>query len=345
MIKAVDNFEHAFVSRVTKEIIKKWWLFLTIGFIAGVGGFSYASFQSPQYQSRLTFALDEGGSDEGRSMAANLAAQFGLSIGGAKNVFTGDNILEIMTSRKIIERVLLSIDTFHGKDFTLAEYYIQTIAKPSGLKLPDNIHFLPKEDRLNFSYSKDSLLFKIYNTFQTAHISAWRPNKKLNIFELNVTTSNEQFTKKFTDKLIEATNAFYVEISSKKAKETLEILEQRVPAMREKLNTSISNKANVQDANLNPAFSQAQVPLLKEQTNTQVYGAAYAELFKNLEMARFQYLRSIPLMQIIDEADYPMKKINAGRLKTGFIFASLTVLISLFVFLVISVSKKMQHLF
>ena len=80
--------------------------------------------------------------------------------------------------------------------------------------------------------------------------------------------------------------------------------------MKSNVNSSIGNRAEIQDVNLNPAFSAAQVPVLKQQANIQVYSGAYAEMFKNLEIARYQYLKEIPLMQIIDAADYPMQKIE-----------------------------------
>jgi len=71
------------------------------------------------------------------------------------------------------------------------------------------------------------------------------------------------------------------------------------------------------------------VPVQKQQTNIQVYGAAYAEMFKNLELARFQYLNEIPLMQIIDHANYPMEKIRSGKLKMAILFAVLAELLVL----------------
>ncbi|HSR39790.1 MAG TPA: hypothetical protein VLL95_12825, partial [Phnomibacter sp.] len=58
-----------------------------------------------------------------------------------------------------------------------------------------------------------------------------------------------------------------------------------------------------------------------KQLDASVYGAAYTELFKNLEMARYQFLNDVPLLQVIDEARYPMKRIKPGRLKTGIIVA------------------------
>jgi uncharacterized protein involved in exopolysaccharide biosynthesis len=102
--------------------------------------------------------------------------------------------------------------------------------------------------------------------------------------------------------------------------------------MKGGLNASIADKAVSQDANLNPALAVTQVPIQKQQTNIQVYGTAYAELFKNLELARFQYLNEIPLMQIIDAADYPMERIKASRLKNGMLFATVACLLLLLFF-------------
>lgn len=324
-----------------KRVVKNWWLFLLIGLAGAIAGFIYASKQKPLYESYLSFALDEGGSENGMSGAMGLAAQFGISLGGAKDVFTGDNIIEILLSRRMIEQVLLSVDTFENKPTTLIEYYLNTgNPKTAAAKREANIQFNPGEQKAAFSYAKDSLLYHTYLEMKRDHIVARRPNKKLNIYELIVTSNHEKFTKVFTEKLVAETNSFYTEISSKKARETLEILEKRVPAMKGKLDATIANRAAIQDANVNPAFAGAQVPVLKEQSNTQVYGAAYAEIFKNLEMARFQYLKSIPLMQVIDAADYPMKKIKPGKLKYALIFSVITGFVFLFAFIVAMVSKN-----
>ncbi len=329
--KPHNNYESIILLKIFKNIINKWWLFLIIGLGGAIAGYVYASMQKPVYQSYLSFALDEGGSAGGMSAAMGLASQFGISLGGAKQVFTGDNILEIMLSRRMIENALLSVDTFENKPMTLIEYYREN--NPEEKKDISKIHFYPGEPRGQFSYSKDSILYNIFLAFKTSHILARRPDKRLNIYELMVNSNNEKFTKVFTDKLIDETNRFYTVISSKKAKETLDILENRVPAMKGKLDLAISNKAAIEDANLNTAFANAGVPLAKEQSNTQVYGAAYAEMFKNLELARFQYLKSIPLMQVIDAADYPMKKITLGKLKTAIIFSVITTFIFLLFFI------------
>jgi hypothetical protein len=106
----VKSGTSAFLFLVCK-IKKKWLLFLFVGLIFGLLGIFYASKQEPTYESRLTFALDEG-EESGLSGALGLAAQFGINIGGSKSVFNNDNIVEIMLSRRVLESVLLSVDTF-----------------------------------------------------------------------------------------------------------------------------------------------------------------------------------------------------------------------------------------
>lgn len=313
-----------------RSVFKKWWLFLIVGVLAGVGGIIYASSQKTLFKSRLTFALDDAGNNNmGNFM--NLASQFGINFGASKDIFDGDNISEIMKSRRMVEKVLLTVDTFDHKPYTLLEFYLEKSGKSNG------IHFYVGQSKSAFSYRQDSVLYKTYLDFANKYITAQRPDRKLSIYEVNVISPDEKFTKDFTDRIVAETNNFYVEIRTKKAKETLEILEQRVAAMKGNLNSSISSKANDQDVNINPAFSEAQVPIQKQQANIQVYGAAYGEMFKNLEMARFQYLNEIPLMQIIDAADYPMQKIKMSKLKTCVIWAVVSALMILFILWIIRV--------
>src|SRR5260221_6629954 len=102
-----ESIPNSFIIATIKNfkifILRRIWTFVIVGLIAAIGGWIYASFQKPVYESNLTFALDDGGSESGLAGALGLAAQFGVNLGGdAKNVFVGDNILEIMKSRRIV---------------------------------------------------------------------------------------------------------------------------------------------------------------------------------------------------------------------------------------------------
>ncbi len=316
---------------IFRKVLKIWWVFFIVGVLTGIAGIYYAGSQKATYKSRLTFALDDGnGGGLGNFM--NLASQFGLSVGSGKDIFAGDNINDIMKSRRMIERVLLSVDTFDGKPYTLIDYYLMIKGGRKSNPRIRAIHFPPAQARSTFSYLQDSVLYVTYVDFAKNYLKAERPDRKLSIYEVNVTSPDEKFTKDFTDRIVQETNNFYIEIKTKKAKETLDVLEARVGNMKGNLSSSIEKRANVQDVNVNPAFSEAQVPILKQQSNIQVYGTAYGELFKNLELARFQYLNEIPLLQIIDSADYPMEKVKMSRLKTGIAFSIVSVFLLILFF-------------
>jgi len=326
-------------------LLSKWLILLFMGIIGGLLGILIAYSSEPDYQSRLTFALDEGATSSMGS-AASLAAQFGFNIGGSgSNIFDGDNILEIMKSRRNIENVLLSVDSSGDKPVSMIDELL-TITKwknttASNERLRD-ISFPAGITKNNLTYLQDSVLFIEYEKITSSMLNASHPDKRLNIYEVDVTSPNEKFTKIFTDKLIAYTIAFYTEVRTKKSKETLDALEERADATKGMLNSSITDRAATQDANINPAFAAAQVPVQKQQTNIQVYGGAYGELYKNLELARFQYLKDIPLLQIIDAADYPMKKIKLGKLKTGITGGLLAGLLGIFMLVVIKFIKDIK---
>ncbi|MEP6674203.1 MAG: Wzz/FepE/Etk N-terminal domain-containing protein [Ferruginibacter sp.] len=325
------------INGLLKIIFKKWWLFGIAMILGGLGGFYYASLQKPVYQSSLTFALDNGSSDGNNLLS--LASQFGVNVSDAKDIFDGDNILEIIKSRRMVEKVLLTSDSFNNKPYTLIEYYLQ-LNKKNIHPTDDDVHFPVGQPKESFSYRQDSILYVTFLQLVATSINAERPDRKLMIYEINVTSPNEKFTKVFTERLVSETNNFYIELTSKKSKKTLEVLEERVAAMKGNLNASIVSRASVQDANINPAFAASQVPVARQQANIQVYGGAYGEMFKNLELARFQYLKQIPLMQIIDDANYPMKKIKMSRLKTGLIAAFAAAFFTFFVLWLIRLFKK-----
>jgi hypothetical protein len=257
----------------------------------------------------------------------SLAAEFGLNLGSSSNIFSGDNILQIISSRRVIESVLLSVDSGRtGKELqTMAQYLINI--KQKGKKLPKNpkpidlVNFPVGKPKTDFTYLEDSVLFLIYEKDILANLIAARPDKKVGIYEIRFTSIDERFSKIFTEKLLDETTRFYTELRSKKSRQTLEVLENRVSAMRQGVTTSIYGRSNIQDANLNPAFAAATAPLQEKQVDLSAYSGAYAELFKNLELARFQYLQDVPLLQVIDEVQYPLKKIKRGRLLTGILFA------------------------
>ena len=329
-------------------MLKRWWIIAIAGIIGCTSGYFLAYFEKPKYASHLTFALEDGGS--GLGGALSLAAEFGFNLGGSKNLFEGDNILSLLTSRRIVERVLLSVDTLNGQPITMIDYLkkVSTDSTKKEKQLSEKelrlskISFPAGQPRSGFSYLQDSILMTTYLGFiKGGALKVAKPDKKLNLYEISVTTGNERYSKVFTDKLIKEATDFYIELKTKKSKETLNILESRVAQTKGNLNSAITSRASIQDANVNPAFQQAQAQVQKKQVDIQAYGGAYGELYKNLELARYQYLKDMPLLQIIDAADYPMERIKRGKMITGIIFGFT---ITFFVLLLLSLTYIINNI-
>ena len=126
-------------------------------------------------------------------------------------------------------------------------------------------------------------------------IKPGRPDKKLSLYELKVSSYNEKFSKEFTDKLIDEAEDYYIDITTKKERETVEVLEQSVDSITKKVSSGLSSRAVVKDANFNPVYAQAQVVPQMQQYSISSYSEAYKEIYKNLELARYQYIQKIPV--------------------------------------------------
>ena len=107
--------------------VKKWWLFLVFMSVGIGSGIAYYNVQKPKYDAVCTFIVEEQQSSMGG--LSSIASQFGFDIGGISgggSIFAGDNILDILKSRKIVQQVLLSrMEEGEYKNRTLADLYLR----------------------------------------------------------------------------------------------------------------------------------------------------------------------------------------------------------------------------
>ncbi|MFM1757313.1 MAG: hypothetical protein RL621_2310, partial [Bacteroidota bacterium] len=128
----------------------KWKTIILAGIIGGVIGLTIAWFEKTTYKATLTFAMEDEKGGGGLSGALGLATSIGIDLGGASGgAFAASNLSELMKSRLIVEKVLLSPIVINGKITTLAEYYIQINQLRKSWKSPalKKIQFLPGDDR------------------------------------------------------------------------------------------------------------------------------------------------------------------------------------------------------
>jgi hypothetical protein len=311
----------------------KWKIIFLAGIIGGLLGLGYSFIKKPIYTAKLSFALEEKGNMSASGLAS-VAAQFGLGgIGGGEGgVFSGGNMIELLKSRFLIEKTLLSTVTINGKSDLLLNRYIrfnkldQKWAKKKSLA---NLKFTTA-DRGTFTLQQDSVLGVISNGLIKNNIAVAQQDKKLSIVNVVFASTDEIFAKVFSEKLIETVTDFYIETKTKKSRGNVMLLQNRADSVQRELNAALYGRAQFGDQNMGLIRQQAAVPKLKQEMRVQMLGTLYGELVKNLEFAKLTLMREEPLVQIIDQPILPLPKARLGKLKAmvlgGFLFGFLSIL-------------------
>ena len=343
----IDNDEISLKELVLKIkewyqfLLTKWKLIVLVGIIGGLIGFTYAYFQKPTYKAILTFAMEEEKSAVGGlSGALGLASTLGIDLGsGAGGAFAGSNLIELMKSRKLVEKTLLSPITVNGKPQSLADYYLDFNEEKEdwdGEPLLKGLEFPVDADRAKFSLQQDSILFTIYKDLIKYDLSVLQKDKKITIMNVEINSTSEQFAKTFCEILAFETSKYYVEVKSKKSKMNVYILQHQADSIRTELNNAISGVAATTDNvfNLNSAMNVKRTPSARRQVDVQANTAILTQLVGNLELAKVTLMKETPLIQIIDSPILPLEKEKPGKLVSlvlgGFLAGFLTVLYLVF---------------
>jgi hypothetical protein len=313
-----------------KELIQKageviaylktqWWKLMLLGLLGGIGGFFYAKFSKPKYKAKLTFALVESGDKMGG--IGSIASQFGLDLmgGGSAGAFSGDNLLELMKSRLLIEKTLLTAVDSAGKSKLLVNQYIDfnkpKKPKPRESDDPIPVYFTGNEDKQGYSLAQDSFLAKLSIDFVKKNfLQVVKVDKKLAIVTVSFTGEDQWFAKNFTQILTQNVTEFYVETKTGQMRKNVKMMEHKVDSVKQALGQAIYGVASEVDGNQFLVRGVAKVPQAKKQLEIQVLSAMYGELIKNLELSRTMMAKDQPLIQLIDQPRFPLDKMKTSKL-------------------------------
>jgi len=318
----------------------RWKIILLAGIIGAILGLSISFFKKPLYQAKLSFALQDENSSSvsGLGAAAGLASQFGIDLGtGAGGAFTGDNLMELLKSRSMIENTLLTSVDVDGKKETLAHLYINFNNLPNEWKndpVLSKVDFLPDADRSKFTLHQDSVLGVFYRDIVKKNLTVDKSDKKLSIINVEVDSKNELFSKYFAEALVKTVSDFYIATKTKRSTQNVTILQHLTDSVRSQLNSAITGVASTADAhpNANPALQILRVPSQRRQVDVQANTAMLTELVKNLELAKVALRKETPLIQIIDAPILPLEVEKTGKIKglvLGGVLGGILVMIAL----------------
>jgi hypothetical protein len=275
----------------------------------------YRALQKPAYAASTTFILEEKSATGGG--LAGIASQVGLdlgSLGSGSSLFTGDNILDIIKSRVIIEKVLLTpISGNSGK--TLADLYLEFSGM--GEKLPAPVSFVSPS--VAHTVYQDSVLYVMYDQIAKKNVSVDRLNKKGSIFKIVTVSQNQVFSKNFAERLLKETTTYYVNVKTSTAAANVKRLQARGDSLLRVLNAKSYNAASFQILDPNVAFKSMSVPAEVSSRDKSIVFSIYAEVTKNLEMSRIALVSQTPVIQLLDVPKYPLMDDRKSYLFLGLV--------------------------
>lgn len=330
------------VVALVRYLWRKWLVILAVVLLGAVLGLCYSLFKKTNYTATLSFVMDESSASQSSlGAAATIAEQFGINLGGlgggVGGFFQGDNIIEFLKSRSMIDQTLLTEVAMGGEKMLLVDRYVayNNFREKWASKNP-KLADLQFRDTVGV-YQQDSLMATFYKAILRDNLAIDKPDKKFNIIAIEMESPDEVFSKMFAEALIENATDFYIQTRTLKAKENLDVLTHQVDSVRRELNEAISGVAAATDANPNPnrAFQSLRVRSQLHTVDVQANTAILTELVKNQELARITLRNDKPVIQVLDKPILPLENDKVGKLKAivigGFLGGFLACLILLLV--------------
>lgn len=294
----------ALVNKVFKYLLTQYKLIGIATLISCLLAFGYWYQQKPTYKASATFIVEEGSSKGGG--LSGIASQFGIDIGsmmggGGSGMFSGENIFEIMKSRLIIEKVLLSkVDSSEGqKGISMADLYMQISGIKAALltKGPSfaNVNFSNLTEDSKHSILQDSILNILVQRVTSQHLVIEKQNKKTSIITVSVSSSSQIFSKLFVEKLLNQTSALYIDIKTKNLSKNIAKIQHKADSLQYSLN-NIYDRSYIN-------LSRPQEATTRDKTVTYTL---YGEVIKNLETLKISLINQTPLIQVLDMPRYPL---------------------------------------
>jgi uncharacterized protein involved in exopolysaccharide biosynthesis len=281
--------------------------------LGGILGLVYYFITSPKYQATATFIVEEKSSNSG---LAGMAGQLGFDIssltGGNAGLFDGDNILEIIKSRNIIESVLLSkvdaADSVNSK--TLADLYYETSGLKNKLEGKSNdlanLNFSSINIGVAHTILQDSVLYMMIEKINKENLNVQRTNKKGSIISINTVSSSPQFSKLFSERLLNETSEMYIKIKVGNLSSNINRLQNKADSLQALLNRTSYQSAALNTFDANEAYKSSSVPEEMSQRDKLVLNTLYAEVVKNVEILRISLINQKPIIQILDLPKFPL---------------------------------------
>lgn len=305
------------IGEIKSYLLSKWKQFLLVALVFALLGIALSFLLKPKYKANLTFVLEESQSESPLGAYAGIASQFGFDLGGmtGSNVFSEDNLTELLSSRKIVEEALLNKNSINGKEQLLVNHFMDSplLNKWTDEELLGTIRFPASRD--SFTMVQDSLLFEIFTLVTEKYLTVKNVSAKSTILLVECLSKDEQFSKHLVENLMKSVTDFYISNKTQRARETVAFVKERTDSIAGALSAAELRLARYKDSRHSTIRAEGYMEELRLTRDVQILNAMYAEAVKNLELSKVTLLNQTPLIQIIDSPIMPLEVVEITPFK------------------------------
>jgi len=313
------------IFRVVFYLLKKWYIILIAVLIGGGYGYYKMSKIKPTYSATFTFVLSTDQTGRGSGLAG-LAAQLGVDglTTGPDNIFSGDNIIELFKSRKLIGAALQSeIDTQSHQ--TLLNYI-------AGKQFPAAYKKLgPLGTNPDKYTSVQTSLFRSAISSAAGSFTVFKKDKKLIFYNITATSVDAKTAYFVAKCMLDETSQYFIDTKTKVSATSVKLLRQEADSLAMVLSKNYSATASMNDRtyNLNPSVTVQRSGLQFNMAKSNAISGAYVEVMRNLEIAKINLQKETPLYRIIDEPELPLFAAGVGKLRYMILTASAAFIVTI----------------
>ncbi|MFN5376814.1 MAG: Wzz/FepE/Etk N-terminal domain-containing protein [Chitinophagaceae bacterium] len=278
---------------------------LLSGLVFGLLGLGYSFLKKPVYLARVNFVIEENKQNAGGLFSA-LAGQIGVdlsSLSGISGILAGDNVLELLKSTTMLKKVLLT--PYPGDTtLTLAYKYAESYGKLAQYnKLVGGDFRKPANTRAG-----DSILNVIAIRIIEKELAVYKPDRKLSVFRLDLTTRDELLSQTIGMRMINKAADQYIQTKTKRLRNNVERLQTKADSIADLLNVRTVRAAEKDIINQNPSYINTEVDIEISSREKSMLNLIYADLNKSIDLTRTALIQETPTIEIIDTPDLPLKK-------------------------------------
>ncbi|NBY24196.1 MAG: hypothetical protein EBQ65_00300 [Chitinophagaceae bacterium] len=290
-----------------------WRAILLCGLVISICASLYAIIIPPRYLARVNFVIEENKQNAGGFFSA-LAGQIGMDISavtGSTGLLAGDNVLQLLKSPTLLKKVLLTghpFDTSHSLAWHYASRYGLLNQYASKIPIKDilfPIHAVPGF----LGRTQDSLINQIVKRISENELSVFKPDRKLSIFSLELTTRDELLSQQIALRLIKEASDLYIDTKTRRLRINAERLQNKTDSIAKILNKQTFSTAAANLFNANPGMNTTFANLDISAREKAMLGVLYADLNKSLEITRTALIQETPTIEIIDRPTFPLQKV------------------------------------